>query len=190
MGMRIARGVRLLIPVVQLHNVHTMKEKGFTLIELLLYVGILAIIVLATSAFFVMVLQARTKNGVILQVEQEGLRIMDIMTQEVRNAESVTSPTVGASGSSLTLNVVDGASNPTVFGVSSGTMTITQGANPVASLTSDLVTVSGVTFSNRSYASTPGIVQIVFTLSYNNDSGRNEYSYQKTFTGSAALRNY
>jgi len=50
------------------------------------------------------------------------------------------------------------------------------------------VTVSGLTFQNLSRSATPGTVRIQFTLTHVNPAGRNEYSFAKTFIGSATLR--
>src|SRR3989338_405637 len=103
-------------------------HSGFTLVELLLYVSITAIILLATSGFLFMLLEARIKNQTIAEVEQQGLQVMQLITQTARNAEAVTSPAVGTSASSLTLDVVTVVSDPTVFDLASGVIRITEGA--------------------------------------------------------------
>src|SRR3989338_6871109 len=73
------------------------KSNGFTLIELLLYVGIASIILLVTSLFLSTLLQSRIKNQTIAEVEQQGLAVMQLITQTARNADSVNSPDTGAS---------------------------------------------------------------------------------------------
>jgi hypothetical protein len=55
-------------------------------------------------------------------------------------------------------------------------------------LTNDKVRITSMTFKNLSRPSTPGNIQVSFTLSRINNSNRNEYDYQKTFTSSATLR--
>lgn len=164
------------------------NQQGFTLIELLLYISISAIILLVISVFLSSLLQSRIKNQTIAEVEQQGLQVMQLITQTARNTEAIISPAQGASASSLTLDVVTAASDPTVFDLSSGAIRITEGAGGAMALTNSRVTASGLIFQNLSRANTPGTVRIQFTLTHMNSEGRNEYSFTKTFIGSATLR--
>lgn len=164
------------------------SQKGFTLIELLLYVAATSIMLLAISIFISILLQSRVKNQTIAEVEQQGLRVMQLITQTGRNAEAITSPAIGASASSLTLDVIPAASDPTIFDLVSGIIRIKEGAGSAIALTNTRVTASALTFQNLSRASTPGTVRIQFTLTHSNPEGRNEYAFAKTFTGSATLR--
>lgn len=164
------------------------SQSGFTLIELLLYVAISAVILLAVSFFLQTLLESRIKNQTIAEVEQQGLQAMQMITQTTRNAEAIILPAQGASASSLTLDVLTGASDPTVFDLSSGIIRIAEGADPPVALTNSRVTTSAITFQNLSHAGTPGIIRIQFTLMHINPEGRNEYNFSKTFIGSATLR--
>jgi type II secretory pathway pseudopilin PulG len=65
---------------------------------------------------------------------------------------------------------------------------VTEGVGSPVALTNSKVKLSGLTFTNLSRTGTPGIVQISFTLSRFNPSSKNEYDYQKTFTGSAEVQ--
>jgi Tfp pilus assembly protein PilW len=161
---------------------------GFTLVELLLYVSMSGIIILAVSVFLAVLLSARVKNRSVAEVEQQGARSLGLIVQTLRNANVVNSPAVGASASSLSLNTYSGSLNPTVFDLSGGVLRIAEGASAAVALTNSNVAVSGLSFQNLSYASTPGIMRIQFTVSYINNSGSNEYDYSKSFSASAALR--
>lgn len=164
------------------------KDEGFTLIELLLYTSLLAIILLSVSILYSTLLTSRVKNQTIAEVDQQGTQIMQIVTQTIRNAEDVNSPSQGASASSLSLNVVDGAKDPTVLDVSSGVFRITEGTDQSVALSNSHVTLSNVMFQNLTRTATFGTVRIQFTITYINPAGRNEYNYNKTFYGSASLR--
>lgn len=166
----------------------TKNTAGFTLIELLLYVAISSVMLLAISFFLQTLLESRIKNQTIAEVEQQGLHVMQIITQTARNAEVITSPTVGTSASSLTLDVITGASDPTVIDLSSGAIRIAEGVGSPVALTNSRVTASALTVQNLSRTSTPGTIRIQFTLTHVNPEGRNEYSFTKTFIGSATLR--
>ena len=162
--------------------------RGVTLIELLLYVGISSTIFMLTSLSLMQSLEARVKNETVAEVEDQGRFVMNRITRAVRNGQSITAPLVGASGTSLTVNVLDGANDPTVFSLSGGTISIALGAGAPMPLTNSRVIASGLNIENRSRAGTGGTVRISFTLSRVNPSGRNEFSYARTFIGSATVR--
>jgi len=169
-------------------NYSLQTHKGFTLIELLLYVALSAILLLSISIFLSTLLESRIKNQVIAEVEQQGMQVMQIVVQTVRNADTINSPATGVSAASLSINTIVSGNNPTVFDLSGGAIRITEGAGSAIVLTNSRLTASGLTFSNLSRASTPGIVRIQFTLTAVNSTERNEYNYAKTFYGSASLR--
>lgn len=163
-------------------------NKGFTLVELLLYVGIASIILLITTLFLSTLLESRIKNQTVAEVEQQGLQAMQIITQTARNAEAITTPSQGASASSLTLDVITALNDPTIFDLSSGAIRIKEGAAAIIPLTNSRITASALTFQNLSRPTTPGTIRIQFTLTHVNPDGRNEYNFNKTFIGSATLR--
>lgn len=170
-------------------NTQTSRQQGFTLIELLLYVSIVGGLLIGISLFFATVADARIKNQSISEVNRQGELTLDLITQTIRNADSITVPAAGASGASLTLAVPTGALSPTIFNLSgANALQIKEGAGSVVPITSDDVTVSALTFTNLTRSGTPGIVQVSFTLKRVNTSGRNQYDYQKTFISSAAVR--
>jgi Tfp pilus assembly protein PilW len=100
------------------------KAQGFTLIELLLYTAIVGSLLVAISLFFTTVLEARVKGQSIMEVEQQGAAAMEYITQTIRNANSITAPAVGATGTSLTLSVPTVAQSPTVFDINGGSATL------------------------------------------------------------------
>jgi prepilin-type N-terminal cleavage/methylation domain-containing protein len=163
-------------------------KKGFTLIEMLLYLAILSVVVLAFSAALSLSFTSRIKANTIAEVEQQGDQTMNLITQNIRNAASITAPAAGILASSLTLTEYVAGNSPTVFDQSGNTMRITEGAVSPINITSNRVIVSGLSFQNLSRPSTPGIIQIKFTLTHINPSNRGEYTYSKTFTSSASLR--
>lgn len=170
-------------------KIYYLKSKsGFTLVELLLYVSIASIMLLITSLFLATLLQSRIKNQTIAEVEQQGLQVMQLMTQTVRNADTINSPGSGASAATLSVNTISAGNNPTVFDFASGVIRIKEGAAAVVPLTNSHLTASSLSFSNLSRASTPGTIRIQFILTSVNPTGRNEYSFTKTFIGSATLR--
>ena len=167
------------------------KNKGFTLIELLLYISISGIILFSISTFLYIILQSQVKNQVIANVEQEGEQVMEIITQSIRNAEGINSPTPGTNSICLNLDVIYFAYDPTIFYIDTSSIVVDEGGGPVGGeilITSSKIVASNLDFQNLSRSDTPGTVRIQFTLTHVNTENRNEYDYSKTFYGSASLR--
>jgi len=163
-------------------------KKGFTLVEMLLYLAILSVVILSFSSFLFLSYTSRSKAATIAEIEQQGSQTMSLITQNIRNAASITAPAGGVSASSLTLTEYTGAVSPTVFDQSGNTMRITEDTTAAVNITSNRVVVSNLSFRNLSRPSTPGVIQIKFTLTHINPDNRGEYSYSKNFTSTASLR--
>ena len=163
-------------------------RSGFSLIELLLYLVIVSVIVSVLSAFLVFLMQSREKAYTITEVEEQGILVSKLIAREIRNAQSINTPTIGVSGSTLSLQTYSGATSPTVFDVSADMVRIKEGASTAVPITNSHVMVSGFTVKNLSHAGTKGSVRVSFTLTYNNPSNRQEFSYSETFTVGGALR--
>jgi len=164
------------------------SERGFTLVEVLLYLAISSIILGIISFFVFMMLETRVKNQTILEVEQQGLFVMQTISRTIRNAESINSPSVGASADSLSLSVFDALDNPTIFDVAGGSIRVKEGVAVPIALTSPRVVINNLTFYNLSRPGTPGVIRIMLNLRSYNPNGKNEYEFVKIFTASASLR--
>ena len=164
------------------------NKNGFTLMEIVVYIGLSTIILLVVIGQQMMFLQMSVKHQTMTEVEQQGEFVMHLMTQTLRNADAINSPSVGSSASVLSIDVFDAIDDPTVFDVSGGQIRIAQGGDAAVNMTSDLLSVSSFTVENHSRPDTPGVVQIQFTLSRINTGGTIPYTYEKTFYGTASLR--
>ncbi len=164
-----------------------MKQKSFSLIEILLYISMVSIIILAVSTLLAMILNARIKTETMLEVESQGQFLVETITKSINEAQSVNLP-AATTGDSLSLATNDVNTTPTVYALSSGALTIAEGALPNEKLTNSKITVSNLNFTNTQNAgSTSGAIQVNFTISFNNTSNRNEYDYQKTFQTTASI---
>lgn len=172
----------------QLFNMFPKKLQGFTLIELLLSLSIAAVILLAVSVFLSLLLQARIKSQAIAEVEEQGTHILSRVTQAVRNAQAIISPAPGGSSSALTLDMMQASQDPTVFNTSGGVILMNEAGSSFIPLVNSRISVSSAAFQNLSRPGTPGTIRIKLILSHVNPEGRNEYSYTKTFYGSASVR--
>ena len=163
---------------------------GFTLVELVLYVGLAAVMILSVSIFLSTMLQARVRNQTVLEVESQGIQVTQRILQVVRNSLAVNSPLEGLSDSSLSMDVLTLALDPTIFDISGGVIRMHEGLGTPIPLTSSRVIASNLIFRNLSKNGTPGTIQLQFTLTHLNQEGRYEYDYSEVFIGSATLKAY
>jgi len=162
--------------------------KGFTLIELILYVAIASILLTVISLFLSTVIKSRLKQQSMTEVESQGLQIMEQITRTIRSAETINSPTSGNNSNTLSLGMSNGSQNPTVFESSGSQIQITEGTGSPIALSNGRVNISNLDFKNLSRADTPGLIQVEFDLDHVNNSGRNEYTFSKSFSTSSSLR--
>lgn len=156
---------------------------------MVLYVSLCSIILLSLSTFLSFLLGARVRSQAITEVNQQGFQVMYQITQTIRNGRSIQVPSIGVSSSTLSLTTGVPLLNPTLFSISSSTFIIQEGGKIPVALTNSRVKVSALTFQNiSSVGSTDKVIRISFTIGYVNSQGREEYSFTKTFNGSATLR--
>lgn len=169
-------------------NVPDMKKNGFTLLELMMAVALYGMIVLGVSMLFSLLMNGRIKQQAMAEVESTGAFLLSSITQTIRNAEGITSPLPSATDSRLVLDVLPGTLDPTVFEELNNTLIIQEGQNSSIILTTPSVMVSHLTFENLSRSETSGTVRISFFLTYTNPAGTQPYTYVKSFSTSASLR--
>lgn len=162
--------------------------KGTTLIETLIYVAIFSFFVVSLISFSVGMTSSRLNNQIILEVNYQGSRAINVITQALRNADSVVEPAVGVVGSSLNITTDSPATNPTVFYLSDGVMYVSEGGMQPIALTNDKITISNLFFSNLSVVSKPSTIQIRFTASNSVANARPEENYKSNFYGTASFR--
>lgn len=163
------------------------KINGFTLVEVIIYVAIFSIFVGSLASFSNLINSSRTNNQITLEVNNQGNQAVRVITQSIRNATAINSPTVGTNSSSLSINTTTPSKNPTVFSVSGGILYITEGVSAQVALTNNKVSVQNLSFNNLSKPSTSGSIQIRFTL---NNAILNSSSINRSvdFYGSATIK--
>lgn len=164
------------------------QRRGFTLLELLLGTAMAAVLLVALSQWFTVTIQSQAKTGTIRDIESYGERIMDDITQRLRNAKTVSSPSQGTSGSSLVFTVDNASKSPATFDLSSSQLRFTEGAEMPQVLHPSWIVASQLTITNTAAIGAPPSLRIQFTLARDNPSNVQHFDYQKTFYGSATLR--
>ena len=140
------------------------NKDGFTLVEMIIYIAIFSIFIGTLVSFFITMNSSRINNQITLEVNNQGNDVMRVMTQSIRNATSINTPSTSSLSNTLSLVTPDLSKNPTIFSVTDGILYMTEGSGPSISLTNDKVSLSNLVFSNLSNPNTLGSVQVRFTL--------------------------
>ncbi len=162
------------------------KRNGFALTDVLLYVVISSFLLLTVVSFVTVITEARVKNTVIAEVEQQGAYVLRTIWREGRSAEEVIEPLPGQSGNILTMRI-DGSVVSFSFDASSGGLVRVEGGESVP-LVGDSIELSDFSFFNLGTSTTPASIRVEFTASYRSSSIREIYDYSKLFTTTATLR--
>lgn len=168
------------------------RKVGFTLIELLIYMSLVVIFVSAATSSLLGIILGNVKSSVEQEV-QENLRYAVHRIQfEIRNADTINgSSSFGinlASNPALVFSLAaPSPNNPTEFRVESGILQIKQGTGDWTALTSAVLEVTNLVFTNLSESSSEN-VRFTVTVKYRNPSGRSEWKKEAAWEGAAQLR--
>jgi type II secretory pathway pseudopilin PulG len=166
-------------------------RSAFTLIELLLYLGLVSIFLTALVYFSWDVILGNVKARVHQEV-QENIRFAAHKIQSAsRNADGIGDSAFGVNlaanpGAAVSL-AGDGPSYPLQVRVEGGVLQIKHGGGIWLSLTSSLVEVTELSFTNLSDTDSEN-VRFTLTIRHRNPSGKSEWDKEATFETSAQLR--
>lgn len=164
------------------------RKKGFTLVEVLLYVAAVTVIFSGVTGVSFLILQSRIKTQVMNEVNYQGEQVVQLISQEIRNAEVINNPDKQSESLILSVDSIDLTKNPVVFKKSGNKIVIEEGGSGEVDLTNSQLIVSDLEFQNNGLENAPDSVQFKFKLDFNNLEGRNEYKYSKYFYGTASIR--
>lgn len=166
-------------------------NRGFTLLEFLIYIALVSSILVSMALLSIQIAESRSKAVVINEVTAAARNILDIMTQRIRESEGINVGTsvFGTDPGVLSIQTNSGSTNPTIFSLSAddGTLLITEGVQPAAPLTSSVIEVTNLTFTNMT-SSGQETIRIEFDLHYTNPSGEQQYEYSAHYQTSVNVR--
>ena len=167
-------------------NIFRKNKKGVTLIELLLYLSLFIVIFGALFTSLQVFYSNKIKNRTIMEVEQQGQIVSLIISQEIRNVQSIISPGLGSSSSILSLEHLNPANSPLSFSLFDNKIIINEGGD-INDLTASRLKAENLSFVNNSVVDGTQTIFFSFDLSYDSISSRNEYIYEKNFSGTVNL---
>ena len=167
------------------------NQRGFTLLELIIYIAIFATMIGGVVGLALSATAEKTRSQVTTDINYQGESAMALMTQTIRQATAINTPSAGNSSGNLSLSMANTSVNPTTFSLAhdvTDRLQMGEGSPAINNnLTNTRATLSGLTFTNMSLNSTKGSVLIKFTLTYHTNSARQELTYAKTFYGAATI---
>lgn len=165
------------------------RARGFTLIELVVYISIVSGVLLIAVVLSIDLLRGRAKSTALEVVNQNGRLVLERITTVVRNANLVNAvdSVFGTSPGRLSLQMPDGAVNPTVFDVSGATLRVAEGTGTPVPLTSPDVEVTSLIFTYLNQTGSEGI-RISLGLRRVNPQGVQEFNVQQAYVASAIVR--
>ena len=164
------------------------KQEGFSLLEILLALAVGGMVIIIISVSLILVLKVRAKSQAILETEEQGYQILNLITQSVRNASEISSPTQGQTELSLSLLMPDSGKSPTNFWIENGVLKMSEGTGQAITLSNNRVRITGLSFTNLGLGSAPGIVRIALTIGYSDSQTPGTHEQAPIFYASAALR--
>ena len=169
---------------------HISKAKGFTFIEVAVYVAVLAIVFLAVISFFIWSIRTNKKVQAIQEVTTASRRAMEIMTQEIKEAQGLYTPTSSSTQLSLlTAKYLPGNEADTYidFYLCDTRLCLKKETDDPIAITPGSVEITDLRFTQISSSSAPSI-QINLTLSSVLDYGLSGFQSRLSATATASIR--
>lgn len=168
------------------------KSKGFTLIEILIYAPMLVLITGALVVFLLWMLRLSSKTQANRETFDTAARVVEVITNEVRDASAVyTSTTTNSQLSLVTSKYLpaDEAETYIDFFLCGPRLCIKKEGEAPVPLSSEHVDIIGLTFTE---VKTGGVssVQLTVSAQYKNPSNRPEYDAVQELTTTASMRPY
>ena len=171
-------------------------QKSFTLIEILVYIGVLSIIILAIVSFVLWFLRSNTKAKVMREVLDSARRAMEIITHEIKEAESIYTPTsvFDSHPGQLSLETpkyLPGEERTSYidFYLCDNRLCFKKESQDSIVLTTDNVEVSNLVFTEITTGDISSI-QVDLKIDYENPANRPEYQASVNLKSTASLRSY
>jgi type II secretory pathway pseudopilin PulG len=171
---------------------HQSKSGGFTLIETLIYIAVIGAVLSGFVGYSINVSNAREKAYVVEEVQSNARIALDLISQKIRMANSVNTgaSTFGSDPGVLSLEMDTGSIDPTIFDLDAddGVLQMKEGVGSALSITTDEVNVTNLVFTDLTGGGTRENIKIEITVEFGNSAGGQVYTYTKSLTTSASLR--
>jgi type II secretory pathway pseudopilin PulG len=167
-------------------------EKGIGLIEVLVYVGVFSLIMVIVTSFVFWFIRSNTKAKVMREVLDSSKRVMDLITQEIKESDYVYLPTTSATQLSLKTKKYPAPGEEFSyldFYLCGFRICMKKESQDPIYLTPENIKVNNLVFTqitSGDYLS----IRINLGINYNNINNRPEYEASIDLTSAASSRSY
>ncbi|MBI5220627.1 MAG: hypothetical protein HY978_02185 [Candidatus Liptonbacteria bacterium] len=149
---------------------------GFTVVEIMLFAAIFAVISITFIAILTSVTRVQVRQTGAAEVSQQSQYLLQAIQRHVERS-SLVELDAGVATTSLKLRMASSTEDPTYIYLTGTTLYLKQTDNGTPEpLTSDRVSVSGVSFTKYSQAPARDSVAIAFTVALNSSNPQQQYS--------------
>lgn len=157
------------------------------MIELAIYGGLLGILLVMLSEFFVSLLNVQVVSNADTSIDQDGKYIMARMSYDVKRAKAILSPSLGQTAATMSATITDSGTDYTYrYALTNTNLFLTVGAGAPVQLNSDGTKVTNFSVSHignsGQISGAKDTLQISFVLQAvaTASSGLNHAQYQTT----------
>lgn len=168
-------------------------NSGFTLMEILIYVAVFSMIITVLFSFIVWLWHSNIKTQVMRETLANVEGAMQRMTHEIRDAQSIYTPTTTSTQLSLEIlrYLPEGESSSYLdFFLCETQLCLKKEAQDPIALTSDKVEIKNLSFSQVTAGTSTGSIQINLRAQYKNPQNLSEYQASVDVTSTVSLRSY
>jgi len=169
-----------------------MRKNGFTLTEILVYLAVAFIVIAVIVAFIFWLTDLNNRNKISRETLNCAKRAMEIMSQEIKDAKSVYTPTT--SDSQLSLETakylpVGESSTYIDFYLCDSRLCLKKESQDSIALTPENMEITALNFTHIVSGETSSI-KIDLIIEYENPSNRPEYNFSSSLSSTVSLRSY
>ena len=161
------------------------NNQGFTLVEILIYSLLLGMIVTGFVSFALAISRVNNKNLSIIAVNSGARSVITEMNRSIRQADAVTVPAKGNSGSNLALSLPNGE-QVNYYSDNGILYRQNNGGSPLAVI-DNRTSLDNISFYNLSGPGEADNIKVEFTLHSTPGAGP-EFNYQKSFQTAIGLK--
>ncbi|PLX27062.1 hypothetical protein C0583_04945 [Candidatus Parcubacteria bacterium] len=163
------------------------NNNGFTLIETLIYISIIGGVIMSFTSFSLSISSLRNKNFSSQETITNSRIAMGVISDYIKQAESVISPAKGETSTFLLLDMPESIDDIR-FELNDGTIYLKEGSETPQALVSNYVSVNTLNFSNYGGDFSNDIIKVSLNANYRYNSSI-DFQYEQNLETSVSLRN-
>jgi len=168
------------------------SQTGTSLIEILVYIGVFSLIVVVIVSFVFWLIRSNIKSKVMIETLNNSKRVMELISQEIKEADSIYVPTTTSNQLSLKtkkyLPLGEEVSFIDFYLCGTRICLKKESQDPIF-LTSENIEITNLIFTQIVSGKSPNI-RIELSVNYKNPYNRPEYRASIDLTSSVSLRLY